>query len=105
MAGGGVINNLSGSKFFKGFIYGSIQGTGEAVRGIRFGALQNITLSHEFGMAELRGPEALAPLGVGITQETLNGTAEFASILASHGKMLTGMQPSYDAATNKTRMR
>lgn len=105
MAGGGVINNLSGAKFFKGFVYGSIQTAGEAARGVRFGALQNISLNHEWGVAELRGPEALPPVGVGITQETLNGSAEFASILASQAKMLLGAVATYDAATGLTRVR
>lgn len=97
MAGGGVINALQGSKFFKGFMYGSILGgAGEPVKGVRFGALQSITISHEFGKAELRGPEQLPPLGVGITQENLTGTAEFASILAPQAKMLTGCDVSFD---------
>jgi hypothetical protein len=105
MAGGGVINNLDGAKFFKGFIYGGIQSAGHPARGVRIGALQNVSLSHEWNAVELRGPEALPPLGVGIGGETLTGSAEFATFLASHAKMLFGSVATYNAGTNKTRVR
>lgn len=87
---GGVINNLDGTTFWKGYIYGSIQTGGETPKGIRFGALQNVNISHSFAVAELRGPESLSPVGVGITSEEVSGTAEFASIFASQARMLTG---------------
>lgn len=69
---GTVISNLDGLVFNKGYMYGTRQsGTTDA---IAWGALQNVSLSHEFTTVEMRGPEALPPLAVGIAEENLTGT-------------------------------
>lgn len=90
MPNGMVIQNLDNTYFHKGYMYGGINNAGEAEDGIRMGALQNISLTHEFGTASLRGPESLAPLGVGITEENLTGSARFGVLLPSQLKMMFG---------------
>lgn len=85
-----VIDNLDNQFFAKSFLYGTIDNTGETADGIAFGALQNISLNHEFGKAELRGPESLVALGVGFTEETLTGSAGWGIILPSQLKMFMG---------------
>jgi hypothetical protein len=90
MPNGMVIQNLDNTHFFKGFLYGTIDAAGETADGIPFGALQSISLQHEWGIAELRGPESLAPLGVGITEENLTGSARQGVLLPSQLKMMLG---------------
>ena len=90
MPNGMVIQNLDNTHWFKGFLFGTINSGGETADGIAFGALQNISLQHEFGTAELRGPESLAPVAVGITEENLTGSARAGVILPSQLKMLMG---------------
>jgi hypothetical protein len=71
---GAVISNLDGLTFNKGYMFATRQGgTTDAVA---YGALQNTSLDHAWGMAELSGPESLAPLGVGVKTETLSGSFE-----------------------------
>lgn len=90
MPNGMVIQNLDNTHFWKGFMFGTINSGGETADGIGFGALQSIRLSHEFGVAELRGPESLAPLAAGITEENLTGSAQNGVLLPSALKMLFG---------------
>lgn len=90
MPNGMVIQNLDNTHFFKGFLFGTINSGGETADGIAFGGLQNISLQHEFGIAELRGPESLAPLAAGLTEENITGSARQGVILPSQFKMLFG---------------
>ncbi len=90
MPNGMVIQNLDNIVFSKGFLYGTIDGAGETADGVAFGAMQNISLSHEWGTAELRGPESLVALGVGFTEENLTGSAGWGVILPSQLKALLG---------------
>jgi hypothetical protein len=90
MPNGMVIQNLDGLQFWKGFIFGTINSGGETPDGISFGALQNISLNHEFGIAQMRGPESLAALGVGITEENLTGSARAGVLRPAQLKMLFG---------------
>lgn len=69
---GTVVSNLDELVFNKGYMYATR--SGGATDAIAFGALQNVSLSHEFGYAEISGPESLTPLGVGISSETLSGS-------------------------------
>jgi hypothetical protein len=90
MPNGMVIQNLDNTHWYKGFIFGTINSGGETADAIAMGALQNISLQHEFGIAELRGPESLAPLAAGITEENITGSARWAVILPSQFKMMFG---------------
>jgi hypothetical protein len=90
MPNGMVIQNLDNTHWFKGFIFGTINSGGETADAIAMGALQNISLQHEFGIAELRGPESLAPLAAGITEENITGSARWGVILPSQLKMMFG---------------
>ena len=85
-----VIQNLNNTHFWKGCLFGTINAAGETEDAIAMGALQNVSLQHEWGVAELRGPESLAPLGVGMTEENLTGSARYGVILPSQLKMLFG---------------
>lgn len=88
MPGGMVLQNLNGLRFLKGFLYA----TGYAGDGVTagttdqlsHGALQDISINHSYGMAKLHGPESLAPLGVGLTEENLTFTAKFGVIHQGH---------------------
>lgn len=71
-AQGAVLTNLDLLVFNKGYLYGT-GGSGNA-DAIAWGALQEVTLNHEFSFAEISGPEALPPLGVGVVTETLTGS-------------------------------
>jgi hypothetical protein len=97
-----VIDNLDNQYFSKGFMYATIENTGETADGIAFGALQNISLSHEFGTVELRGPESLVALGAGFSESNLTGSAGWGIILPSQLKALLGGTVVYDAGTGKT---
>lgn len=96
-----VFSNINNTTFWKGFIYGTIQG--DPADSVRFGALQNVTLNHEWGLAQLRGPEALPPLAVGVTEENVTGTAEHATILASQARMITGATISVVSGNTRVR--
>lgn len=102
-AQGAAIANLDQLVFAKAFMYGSIDGhTADA---IAFGAMQNVKLNHAFTFAEMRGPESLAPVGVGVATEDLSGDWTNGVIHPEQFMMLSGGTLSYDAPTNKTTMR
>ncbi len=72
MAQQGVLNNLSGIVWARGYMFGTrAGGAGDA---IQFGSLKDIKLSHTFTFAEEKGPETLSANGVGATDENLSGT-------------------------------
>lgn len=85
---GVVMSNLDNVVFNKGYMLGTI--SGHAADQIAFGALQNVTLNHEWSLAELRGPEALPPLAVGVSQEQLTGSYEYGVIHPEQYVMAVG---------------
>ena len=88
MPGGMVIQNLNGLRFVKGFLFATPYNadgvTAHAADAVSHGALQDISISHTLGVTKLMGPESLAPLGVGITEETLTFEAKFGVIGTEH---------------------
>lgn len=97
---GTVLANLDGLVFNKGFMYGTR--SGGSTDAIAFGALQSIRLNHTFQKVELRGPESLSPLGVGIGSEQLSGSFESGVVTPEQFVMAMGGSMSYDAGTDKT---
>ena len=100
MAQQGVLTNLDGLVWNKGYVYGTRDGgTTDA---IQFGALQNIRISHSFTKAEISGPESLSPLGVGIVSEQLTGTFSFGVITPEQFFMALGGGLSYSGGDDET---
>lgn len=95
-----VIENLDGLLFKKGFLFGTREGGTADVIG--FGALQNIELAYSTSTVEISGPEAFTPLGVGLTGETLTGSAEFAVFTPNQLEMALGGSTDYDAGNDVT---
>jgi hypothetical protein len=96
----GVIQNINNATFNKAFCFGSI--SGHAANAIAFAALQEIDISHTFSMVELKGPEALSPLGVGISEETVTGTFSFGVAVPEQFVMALGGSMAYNAGTDTT---
>lgn len=97
---GTVLTNISETVFSKTFMYGTRPGgTQDAVE---FGALQNVRLSNSLAKALLRGPEALPPLAMGITEENYTGSFQFGVVLPDQFIMLNGGSQTYDAGTGRT---
>lgn len=94
-----TIENLDGLIFKKGFLYATRDGG--ATDAVAFAALQNISLNHAFEFTELRGPEKLSPLGVGVTGESLTGSAEFAVMTPEQFVAIMGGSQA-DDGTNTT---
>ena len=90
MPNGMVIQNLDNTFFSRGYLYATIEDTGETADGIAFGAMQSISLAHEWGTAKMRGPEYLGSVGVAFTEENLTGSAGWGVILPSQMKALLG---------------
>lgn len=87
MPSGTVISNLNGLRFVKGFIYATAynaDGSARTTDGVAHGALQDISIEHNYGEVMLAGPESLAPLAVGISDETLTFTAKHGVIGLHH---------------------
>lgn len=97
---GTVLSNLDNLVFNKGFMYGTI--TGNASDAIAFGALQNVRMTHTFTKVEIRGPESLSPLGVGISEENLTGTWEYGVAHPEQFIMFLGGSIAYNAGTGRT---
>lgn len=93
---GAVIANLDGLVFNKGYLYGTR--SGGATDAIAFGALQNVSLAHEFARVELSGPESLSPLGVGIGSESLTGRYSSGVLAPEQLIMLLGGSQVVDGA-------
>lgn len=96
----GVLTNLNGLAFNKGYMYGTI--SGKAADAIGFGALQGIKLSHAFTFADVYGPESLALLGRGVSRESLSGTWNNGVITPEQLIMLTGGGQAYNAGADTT---
>lgn len=100
MAQQGVLTNLDGLVFNKGYMYGTR--SGGATNAIQFGALQNVKVTHTLQKVEVEGPESLSPLGVGIKGETVSGTFGFAVITPEQYFMALGGGLSYDGGADRT---
>ncbi len=96
----GVIQNIANSTFNKAFCYGTI--SGHVANAIQFAALQDVDVSHTFSMVELKGPESLSPLGVGISEESVTGTFSFGVAIPEQFVMALGGSMSYNAGTDVT---
>ena len=100
MAQQGVLTNLDGLVWNKGYMYGTRSGgVGDA---IGFGALNSVTVSHSLQKVEISGPESLSPLGVGIQSETLTGTYTNGVITPEQYFMALGGNLTYNAGTDRT---
>jgi hypothetical protein len=95
MAQQGVLTNITGAVFHKGYAYGTR--SGGMTDAIAFAALQNISLNDSLTKVLMRGPESLAPLGVGIGEETLTGTFEWGVITPEQYFSAIGGNLSYDS--------
>ena len=94
MAQQGVLTNITGAVFNKGYMFGTR--SGGTTDAIAFGALQSIKLSNALSKAIMRGPESLAPLGVGISEETLTGTFQCGVVTPEQYFMGLGGNLTYD---------
>jgi hypothetical protein len=95
-----TLENLSGIKWNKGYMYGSR--SGGVTDAIQFGALQSIDINHNIEWAVLRGPESLGVLGKGEVSETVTGTFEFGVITPEQYYMALGGGLSYDGGADET---
>lgn len=96
----GVLTNLDGLLWNKGYVYGTrASGVTDA---IQFGALQSIRLAHSIQKAEIRGPESLSSLGIGEVSETLTGTFSWGVIRPEQFFMAIGGNLTYDGGTDRT---
>ena len=94
------ISNLNGMVFKRGFAYLSrIGGTGDAVA---HPALQDISVSHTYDMVEARGPESVAPLAVGISNENLSGSMTWLALNLEQLQVIIGGTMAYSGGTGKT---
>lgn len=100
MAQQGVLTNLDGLVWNKGYCYGTR--SGGVADAIGFGALQSISCSHTFNKVELSGPEALSPLGAGIGSEQLTVSFESGVVTPEQFLMALGGAQAYDAGTGLT---
>lgn len=96
----GVLTNLDGLVWNKGYCYGTRSGGNTDAIG--FGALQNIRISHTFQKAEINGPESLSPLGVGIVSENVSGSWSYGVITPEQFYMALGGGLSYSGVTDRT---
>jgi len=96
----GVLTNLDGLVFAKGFMYGTI--SGHAADAIAFGALQGVRLSHSFTFEDIYGPESLALLGRGVKTENLSGSWNNGVVSPEQLIQLIGGGQAYNAGTDTT---
>jgi hypothetical protein len=68
----GILTNIDGLVFQRGYMFGTRSGGNTDAIG--FGALNNVNIQHAITKVEINGPESLSPLGVGIQGETLTGS-------------------------------
>lgn len=103
MPGGMVLRNLNGLRFVKGFLYATGYATDGVTPGatdnVSHGALQDIAINHSYGLVKLHGPESLAPLGVGISEENLTFTAKFGVVSEAHFVRYIGGTIVYNSGT------
>src|SRR4051794_32585366 len=101
MPGGLVLQNLNGLRFVKGFLfatpYASDGVTPHTSDALSHGALQDISIEHSYGLVKLMGPESLAPLGVGISEETLTFAAKQGVVGTEHFATYIGGNESFSA--------
>ncbi len=84
-----------------GYLYGTI--SGGLADDVPFGALQNITLKDDIGLKKLSDPTQLPPIGVGISEETVQITAKVAKFRARQFKMLRGGTATFGTSTTYTK--
>lgn len=104
MPSGMVVKNLNGLRFVKGFLYATAynpDGSARTADLVAHGALQDISISHAFTYAKLMGPEALPPLGIGITEENLTFSAKAGVVALEHFASYIGGSVAFDG-TNST---
>lgn len=99
-AQGAAIANIDQLLFPKGYLFATIDG--HTTDSISYGAIQNISAEHAFTFSEMRGPESLAALGVGVQTESVNGSWENGVIDVEQYVLACGGSMSYNAGTNKT---
>lgn len=95
-----VIENIDGLNFMKGFLY--MTRDGGAADAVDFAALQDISINYAAEFTEIRGPEKLSPLGVGVTGEQLSGSASSAVLKTEQLIGLIGGSDSYSAGPDET---
>lgn len=96
----GVIENISGLVWEKGYAYGTINGLTQDA--IAFGALQSVELNDAFDWVMLRGPESLSPIGVGLGAENLTGSFEAGVVTPEQFIMALGGSQAYNVGTDTT---
>lgn len=74
----GAILNPADVMWGKGYLYGGNSTYG--IDSVPFGELQDISISDDFGVKELTGPDSLVALAVGATERKITGSAKYAKI-------------------------
>jgi hypothetical protein len=74
----GAMLNPANVVWGKGYLYGGNSTIG--IDTVPFGELQDITITDDYGVKELTGPDSLAAIGIGATERKVTGSAKYAKI-------------------------